>query len=85
MRQFEVFENPSVRSRAIAPLVVVLQSHLLDDLPTAVVAPLLRAAERPAFTQVGLMVTFDGTDYTLSVAELAATDARPLARRRVAR
>jgi mRNA-degrading endonuclease toxin of MazEF toxin-antitoxin module len=80
VRQFDVFENPSVRSRAIAPLVVVLQSHLLDDLPTVVVAPLLRTAERPPFTQVGLTVAFDGTDYTLSVAELAATDARPLSR-----
>ena len=80
MRQFDVFANPSERSRRIAPLVVVLQSHLLDDIATVVVAPLLRAAERPAFTQVGMAVAFNGEDYTLSLAELSAVDARRLSR-----
>jgi toxin CcdB len=80
VRQFDVFPNPSELSRQIAPLVVVVQSHLLTGLPTVVVAPLLRPLERPAFTQVGLPVIFGGEDYTLSVAELSATDVRRLSR-----
>ena len=80
VRQFDVFPNPSEGSRRIAPFVVVLQSHLLDDLPTVIVAPLLRPAERPAFTDVGMHVSFSGEGYTLSVAELSATDARRLSR-----
>jgi len=80
VRQFDVFPNPSERSRRIAPLVVIVQSHLLDSLPTVVVAPLLRPAERPAFTQVGLPVAFNGEDYTCSLAELSATDAHRLSK-----
>jgi toxin CcdB len=80
VRQFDVFANPSEASRRIAPLVVVVQSHLLDNLPTVVIAPSLRPVERPAFTYVGMPVAFDGQDYTLSVAELSAIDVRRLAR-----
>jgi toxin CcdB len=80
VRQFDVLPNPSERSRRIAPLVVIVQSHLLDNLPTVIVAPLLRSAERPAFTQVGLSVTFNGEDYTCSLAELSATDVHRLSR-----
>jgi hypothetical protein len=63
LRQFDVFENPNVRSRAIAPLIVILQSHLLADLPTIVVAPLLRAADRPLYTRVSVEISLDDTLY----------------------
>ncbi len=39
MRQFDVFRNPSERSRAVVPYFVVLQSHLLAS-RLVVVAPL---------------------------------------------
>ena len=80
MRQFDVFPNPSEQSRRIAPFVVVVQSHLIDDLPTVVVVPLLRPVERPAFTEVGMPVVLEGEDYTLSVAELSAIDVHRLTR-----
>ncbi len=35
MRQFDVFPNPSPRSRAAAPFMVLMQSHFMDEMPTA--------------------------------------------------
>ncbi|MBL8770772.1 MAG: CcdB family protein [Phenylobacterium sp.] len=46
MRQFDVVDNPSERSRAHAPYFVVLQSHHLHQLDSVVVAPVLRDAAR---------------------------------------
>lgn len=74
MRQFEVYANPSERSRAYAPYVVVLQSHLLDAMPTVVVAPLLK--NRPGYTQVSAPVTFRGETYVVSTAELVAINTK---------
>ena len=51
MRQFDVYRNPSERSRAYAPYVVVLQSHLLEAMPTIVVAPMLLAENRKPYTR----------------------------------
>ena len=47
MRQFDIVENPSTQSRAIAPYFVVLQSHYLQPLDSVIVAPVVRDAERP--------------------------------------
>jgi toxin CcdB len=76
VRQFDVYPNPSERSRAYAPYVVLLQSHLLDAMPTLVVAPLLK--NRPGYTQVSAPVTFKGEAYVVSTAELVATNAKGL-------
>lgn len=43
MAQFDVFVNPSARSRETVPYLVVLQSDLLDALETRLVAPLVRS------------------------------------------
>ena len=51
MRRFDVFRNPSPRSRRDVPYLLLLQSELLDALPTQVVAPLVKPAAlggRPA-------------------------------------
>jgi toxin CcdB len=78
MRQFDLFTNPSPRSRAVAPFVVLLQSHLLAAMPTAVVAPLLLDDGRSAYTETSVIVLFEGVQYVASIAELAAIDARRL-------
>lgn len=76
MRQFDVYQNPSERSRVYAPYIVVLQSHLLDAMPTVVVAPLLK--DRPGYTQVSAKVTFGGGSYVVSTAELVAVNSKNL-------
>jgi toxin CcdB len=80
VRQFEVHPNPSERSRPIAPFVVVLQSHLLAAAPTTVVAPMIRNDGRAAYTELSALVVFDGGQYVVSIAELAAIDSRHLSR-----
>jgi len=80
LRQFDVIANPSPRSRAIAPWVVVLQSHHLAAMPTAVVAPLLGFQEEAAYSDTSVVVEFLGERHIVSVAELAAIDARRLPR-----
>lgn len=63
----------------MASYVVVLQSHYLAAMPTAVVAPMLRAEpDRPAYTEVAVRLEFLGDAYIVSIAELAAINAREL-------
>lgn len=80
MRQFDVCPNPSERSRPSAPLVVVLQSHFLEALPTLVIAPMILADRQTPYTEVSARVSFRGETYVVSVAELVASDARRLGR-----
>jgi toxin CcdB len=80
LRQFDVCENPSARSREAAPFLVVLQSHLLNEMPTAIVAPLLIDDGRSAYAEASAKVTWNGSTFILSVPELVAIDARSLSR-----
>jgi toxin CcdB len=78
LRQYEVFDNPSPRSRPVAPYVVVIQSHLLEGLPSAIAAPLLIAARAERFPYLSIPVRFRGSDFVLSMFELATFDMREL-------
>ena len=78
MRQFDVYQNPSERWRAIAPLVGVLQSHLLPKTPTVIVAPLLIDDGISAYSDASVRLSFEGRQYILSALELAGIDATAL-------
>ena len=82
MRQFDVYEAPSAAARRIAPFVVVVQSHFLDGVPTVVIAPLLRQADRPAYSGVSVPLRFADEDLVLSLAELVRVDRAVLRRAR---
>lgn len=82
IRQFEIVENPSTRSRAIAPYVVLLQSHLYDEGLTAIVAPMMMMSAAATLTRVSLPVEFDGTKYILMLSELATVERGALGRAR---
>lgn len=82
MRQFDVYDAPTEASRRIAPFVVVVQSHFLDSMPTVIVAPLLRQAERPAYADVSVPLRFADQDLVLSLAELVTIDRAILRRSR---
>lgn len=82
IRQFDIVENPSARSRAIAPYVVLLQSHLYDEGLTAIVAPMMMMSAAAALTRVSLPVEVDGTNYILLLSELATVERGALGRRR---
>jgi toxin CcdB len=82
IHQFDIHRNPSLETSQWAPYLLVLQSDLLSDLQTTVVAPLVHAKEfgRPATT---LNPVFDvqGERVVLSVAELAGVSGKQLGER----
>lgn len=78
IRQFDLIENPSPRSRGLYPYLVVLQSHLLTSHLT-VVAPVL-PGDAPAMTLTSVMIDVRGVGYTLLVGELTTVDNQKLGR-----
>ena len=72
IRQFDLIDNPSSRSRVIAPFLMVVQSHLYDEGSTLLVAPLLGMASAAVLTRVSLSVSHDRRDYILMLSELGA-------------
>lgn len=64
----------------MSPFVVVLQSHLLEGMPTVVIAPMLSFKGGPAYSRTSAKVMFRGDNYLVSAAELAAIEMRRLTR-----
>ena len=69
MRQFDLVDNPSERTRAVAPYLLVLQSHLLDRVDSVIVAPVVRDVEKP-FAGIDLSIDFKGEALTVTLVEL---------------
>jgi toxin CcdB len=80
VRQFDVYENPSVSGRAFAPYVVVLSSHLMLRFDDAIVAPLINDAVH-AVPELELAVTIAEEPLTLVISELSTVRQRVLKRR----
>ena len=78
MRQCDVFSNPSERPSSKVPFIVVLQSDLVFQTTTVVVAPLVKA--EGLRENQGLYPVFDinGMRVALSVTELATLPRRAL-------
>tara|TARA_R110002167_G_scaffold16688_7_gene64841 strand:- start:1021 stop:1332 length:312 start_codon:yes stop_codon:yes gene_type:complete len=71
MRQFDVFPNPSPRSLIAAPFIVLMQSHFVELMPTALIAPLIREPRSGDFTQVSVLIRLNEESLYLSLAEMA--------------
>lgn len=79
MEQFTVCRNKNPRSKAAFPLLVDVQSDLLEDLRTRVVIPLTKSATltRKPLSHLTPTLVFDGEDYLLMTpqrAGIARTD-----------
>lgn len=82
MRQFDVLRNPDPETTSWAPYVVVLQSNLLHDLATVVVAPLVDPGEfGPPATTLNPVFAIESRRVVLSTAELAGVSRRELGER----
>jgi toxin CcdB len=83
MAQWDVYRNPSARSRDEIPYLVDLQSDLLSGLATRLVAPLARTRVAAAKLPRTLCPTFEieETALVLLPQEAGAVDARLLRRR----
>ena len=80
MPQFTVYRNPNPASRRRVPLLLDVQSGLLDDLATRVVVPLVPASQRKAQSVKKLMptVVVDGERYLLVTPQLAGVSRKSL-------
>jgi toxin CcdB len=74
MSQFAVYRNRSSRSKGAYPLLLDVQTQLLEELDTRVVIPLSRAATLLEFPLGYLTpaVRFDGRAYALMTPQLAS-------------
>lgn len=74
MAQFAVYRNRNPRSKSIYPLLVEVQSALLEDLRTCVVIPLSKVAALTKKPVSRLMpsLEFEGTRYVLVTPQLAS-------------
>lgn len=73
MAQFSVYRNKNPRTKATFPLLVDVQSDLLEPLVTRVVIPLTRvpALARKPVSHLTPEVTFGGDKYVLMTPQLA--------------
>jgi toxin CcdB len=73
MPQFTVYRNKNPRSKSTYPLLVDIQSDLLEDLQTRVVIPLTKAAAlaKKPLAHLTPALAFDGEDYVLMTPQLA--------------
>jgi toxin CcdB len=71
--QFTVYRNKNPRSKAVFPLLVDIQSDLLDELQTRVVVPLSKSAglAKKPVTHLTPILEFEGEKYVLSTPQLA--------------
>lgn len=73
MPQFAVHRNKNPQSKSTFPLLVDVQSDLLEELNTRVVIPLTRAAglARKPLSHLTPALSFDGDTYLLMTPQLA--------------
>jgi toxin CcdB len=73
-RQFDVVRNPDGEDARHRPYLVILQSDLISDLATTIVAPLAATGAFKAATRLNPVVHIDGEAYHLAAHELFAVD-----------
>src|SRR5262249_24171012 len=80
MAQFSVYRNKNTRTKATFPLLVDVQSNLLEDLQTRVVIPLAKAGAltRKPMSHLTPILKYEGEAYMLMTPELAAIARRDL-------
>jgi len=73
MARFTVYRNKNPRTKSAFPLLVDIQSDLLEDLQTRVVIPLTKttALAKKPLTHLTPVLPFDGEDYVLMTPQLA--------------
>jgi toxin CcdB len=80
MAQFDVYKNRNAATRARFPLLLDVQSDLLEPLSTRVVVPLspVTAARDLVMKQLAPVLTIDGKQYVMLTPQLAGVSTREL-------
>jgi len=73
LAQFTVYRNKNASSKTVFPLLVDVQSDLLDELQTRVVIPLSKVAAltKSPVSQLTPLLEFEGASYVLVTPQLA--------------
>jgi toxin CcdB len=69
LRQFDVFRNPSLEARKVAPFLVMLSSHHLRGIDEIIVAPLVNDAAETV-GELEILAEVEGERLTLVISEL---------------
>ncbi|MBW8858460.1 MAG: CcdB family protein [Caulobacter sp.] len=69
MRQFDVFWNPSLEARKVAPFLVMLSSHHLRGIDEIIVAPVVNDATETV-SGLEILVEIEGQRLTLVISEM---------------
>ena len=77
-RQLDVVANPDAIEAVARPYLIVLQSDLISDLTSTIVAPLVPLAALKGARRLNPVVSVDGSEYGLAMHELFAIDRRML-------
>ncbi len=81
IQQFDLFANPDTNDAAHRPFLVVVQSDLVSDLKSTIVAPLVRRQDMAGAQRLNPLVTVAGDEFWLATHELFALDRRILRKR----
>jgi toxin CcdB len=73
-RQFDVVANPDAEDAQYRPYLVILQSDLVSDLRSTVVAPLIARSRIVGARQLNPLVIVDGAEYWIAIYELFAIE-----------
>jgi toxin CcdB len=77
-RQFDVVANPDPIDAAQRPYLVILQSDLISDLTSTIVAPLVSHENMRGAQRLNPVLSIEGREYWLATHELFAVDQRIL-------
>jgi toxin CcdB len=77
-RQFDVVVNPDPAEAVHRPFLVVLQSDLISELVSTIVAPLIPRQQMAGAERLNPLVSVDGRELWLATHELFAVDRRSL-------
>ncbi len=78
IHQFDTFTNPDTDDAAYRPFLVVLQSDLVSDLMSTIVAPLVKREDMAGAQRLNPLVTLADQEFWLATHELFALDRRML-------
>ena len=75
MAQLITYKNPNSRTKKLYPLLLDIQSNLLDELRTTIVIPLsLSSISGSSATKLCLQIDIEGKPYIVMIQQSAGTD-----------
>lgn len=81
MRQFDVYANPSKRTRKAYPYILDIQSDVISDIATRIVVPLGRSADFKSeqLKKLTPTVEYEGQELLLLIPQVASIPTKILA------